>query len=108
MYVASTPFFDNAVTGAVAVKATRGMIHGLRLVNTTAAVAYLQVFDKPAADVVLGTTAPKFAVRLGANEAILWPIEMAIDVGGTGISVAGTTTPTGNTTAAISVLLLVE
>lgn len=107
MFVGHKSFWNNAVTTAVAVKAAGGKLSALRLVNTTAAVAYLQCFDALAADVVLGTTTPTFAVRLAANESLVFtptvPIEFL-----TGLVIAGTTTATGSTGAAISVLAVYE
>ncbi len=95
------PFFNDAVAGTVVdVKTTAGWLLGLSLVNTTGDDAYLQVFNKPAADVVIGTTAAAFCLRVpaGAGAAMSVPLEL----GGTGISIAGTTTATGSTGAAIS------
>lgn len=105
----SQPFFNDAVGSTVVnIKASgQTLLGGLKLVNTTAAAAYLQFFDMPAASVVLGTTAPKWVVRLGANETtnpsdITPPIAFSGVTGG-GLSCAGTTTPGGNTQALISV-----
>lgn len=103
MLSSALSFFNNAVAGAaVQVKAAAGTLYGLKLVNTTAAAAYLQVFGKLAADVVLGTDVPLFAIRLAASESIFIPMP-GVDVDGVGISLAGCTTPTGATGAAISV-----
>lgn len=102
------PFFNDAVAGAVVqVKATAGQIFNAHLLNTTAAAAFLQVFFKPAASVTLGTTAPDYVVHLGANESqtINFPSEGLGLAAGTGISIAGTTTATGSTGAAISTSL---
>jgi hypothetical protein len=102
----SQPFFNDAVAGAaVNIKANgQALLCGLKLVNTTAAVAYLQFFDVPAASVVLGTTVPKFVMRLSANETTN-PSDLtpAIQFYGTGLSIAGTTTANGALGAAISV-----
>lgn len=104
------PFFNDAVAGTVVQVKGNGpaRLKALRLVNTTAAAAYLQVFDKMATAVTLGTTAPKFAVRLAANETLVLALLQYIEVGGTGLSLAGTTTPTGLTGAAVSVLASFE
>lgn len=110
------PFFNDAVAGtAVQVKATVGQIYSLSLTNTTAATAYLQVFCKPLASVTLGTTAPDFAIRLKTNAGagderdVVFPVgtcglSATGTPGGTGITLAGTTTATGSTGAAISVM----
>lgn len=108
------PFFNDAVTTAVQVKATQGQLYSLSLTNTTAATAYLQVFCKPSASVTLGTTVPDFAIRLKTNAGagderdVVYPLGAcsltAAGAGGTGITIAGTTTATGSTGAAISVM----
>lgn len=107
----SQPFFNDAVAGTVVNIKTNGqaLLCGLKLVNTTAAAAYLQFFDAPAASVVLGTTVPKWVIRLGANESTN-PSDLTPPVAflGTGLSCAGTTTPGGNTGAAISVSAWLE
>ena len=105
------PFFNDAVAGTVvAIKATQGGIYYLKLVNTTAAVAYLQIFFLPAASVTPGTTVPDWTLRLAANESVPIPElgglglnAITRGVPGTGLSAAGTTTATGLTGAAISV-----
>ncbi len=116
----ATPFANDAVTTVVQVKATQGVIFSLYAVNTTAATAYLQVFCKSSASVTLGTTVPDFFVRLPsttvsatlnggtANVPLSFPAGVCgllADgaTAGTGISVAGTTTATGATGAAVSV-----
>lgn len=104
------PFFNDAVGNTViAVKANGfAQIFMMKLVNTTAAAAYLQIFAKPAASVTLGTTVPDWVIRLGANETTN-PSDMSPPAmfNGTGLSIAGTTTPTGNTAAVISASLLI-
>lgn len=113
-YISAQPFFNDAVAATVVqVKKDAGQIFALRLVNTTAAVAYLQVFDQLAANVTLGTTAPKFVVRLAANESMTFPICVPLGIGqlqtsNPGISLAGTTSASGATPAAISVSALFE
>jgi hypothetical protein len=99
------PFFNDAVGGTVVNIKSNGFadLLSMKLVNTTAAVAYLQVFDAPAASVTLGTTVPKFVVRLAASETTN-PSEIGIlQFRGTGLSIAGTTTAGGSTGAVISV-----
>ena len=67
--------------------------------NNTASDNWVQVFFRPAGQVVLGTTPPDFTVLINANDsATLWfkdPIRQ-----GTGFSVAGTTTETGSSAPA--------
>jgi hypothetical protein len=113
-FVGALPFFSDAVGNTVVqVKAGAGQLLTLRLVNTTAQPAYLQVFDQLAADVNLGTTVPKWTVRLGANESVTVPLTMPLTVGSlsdpnAGISMAGTTQPQGTSAAAISVSALYQ
>lgn len=102
-----TPYFNDAVAGTVQqIKSTAGNIYFLNLLNTTAAAAYLQIFFLPSASVTVGTTTPNWTIRLAANERQI--IHLLIPTGstGTGLSVAGTTTATGSTGAAVSVSAL--
>ena len=102
------PFSNVAVTTVVQIKATRADLRSLSVSNNTAAAAFLQVFCKPSASVTLGTTAPDFVVQLKTNAGagderdIPFPIGVCY-VTGTGLSVAGTTTATGSSTASIQV-----
>lgn len=108
-FVGAQPFFNDAIAGTVVqVKAGVGFIYALKLLNKTAAVAYLQIFDLLAASVTIGTTPPKWTIPLAANESTTIPLPFPIELGRlndgiAGVSVAGTTTPTGSTGAAISV-----
>lgn len=108
-YGGAQPFFNDAVAGTVVqVKASTGQLYSLSLTNTTAATAYLQVFCKPSASVTLGTTVADFTFRLKTNAGAGDQRDMTFPVGigcsaGTGLSLAGTTTATGSTGAAISV-----
>jgi hypothetical protein len=107
-YQGSLPFCDDAVGGTVKTVKSGGaiLLFGLKLVNTTAAAAYLQMFALPAASVTLGTTPPYLFFRLGSNESIFIGMNEPITFNGAGMSVAGTTTPTGNSAAIISVTAL--
>jgi hypothetical protein len=114
LFVGAIPFSAEVVGAAVDVKPPRSdggtvitMLHGGKLLNKNAAVAYLQVFDKPAANVVLGTTAPKFYIPLGANEGMNLA-DVAVRFEGTGFSVAATTLPGNAVAAAISTTLFFE
>jgi hypothetical protein len=104
------PFFNDAVAGTPVLVKPMGAtsIYLMKLVNTTAATAYLQVFAVSQANVTLGTTVPYWVIRLTANESVTavlgGPIPALID--GAGLTIAGTTTPGGLTGAAISVSLL--
>lgn len=104
----SSAFFNDAVAGTVIAVKNQGptQITAVSLVNTTAAAAYLQIFNVPQSQVTLGTTIPAWTIRLLASAALTLPLDTPAALGGTGLSVAGTTTPTGSTGAAISVNLL--
>lgn len=104
------PYFNDAVAGTKA-EVTQGLnakLFSLHVRNTTAAIAYLQVFFALAAAVTVGTTVPDFVISLPTNAAsdFVKDLEFANGLGklGTsGITLAGTTTSTGATGAAISV-----
>ena len=67
--------------------------------NNDSATRWLQVFFRPASEVVLGTTAPDMTILVGASQSILGSLtddESNIRQG-TGLSVACTTTETGST-----------
>lgn len=107
-FVGTLPYFNDAVAGTKqTVKDAPAKLFGLKLVNTTAAAAYLQVFDKLAANVTVGTTTPTFCVRLAANESISIQFPDPVDFQ-LGLTVAGCTTATGLTGAAVSVLALYQ
>ena len=98
--------FSAAVSGtAVAVKTGRSRVYGWQVLNNTAAIAYVQVFNKALADVTLGTTAPDYVIPLAANG------ESNVSFGGigidhdTGITIAATTGRANSTGAACDVLM---
>ena len=102
------PFFNDSVTTPVDLGT--GRIWLLRLVNAVASDAYLQVFDVPAASVVLGTTKPVWVVRVKASSEATIPMAEPTDIAGPPaghMSIASTTTATGATTTALSVCALV-
>jgi hypothetical protein len=78
----------------------------LVILNTTVAVAYLQLFNKPASAVTLGSTAPTLSIGLPASSAMVFPVpESGLFMGGGGLCAAGTTTRTGSTGAALDINL---
>lgn len=88
------------VTGPTVLKA-------LHLLNTTAAVAYFQIFFRTSGDVTVGTTVPHLSLGLAASAQLTLPIpERGIRMGGNGLTVAGTTTREGSTGAAIDYNLI--
>lgn len=99
--------FSAAVTTAVMVKpVTAGAltVSKLVLLNTTAAIAYVQFFDaKTVGAVTLGTTAPSWVIGLPANSTTGAGLAL-VDLDTLhylGLVMACTTTPTGNSTASV-------
>lgn len=95
------------VTGSVgatatAIKASAGQLYGYHLFNTTAAVAYVQIFNVAAASVTLGTTAPTFSIGIPASGGVTVNFDKGIAFG-TAISFACTTTRTGSSGATCDV-----
>lgn len=95
------------VTGSVgatatAIKASAGQLYGYHLFNTTAAVAYVQIFNVASGSVTVGTTAPTMSVGIPASGGVTvnWDKGIAF---GTAISFACTTTRTGSTGATCDV-----
>lgn len=79
----------------------------MELANTTAAIAYVQIFWKAVADVTLGTTVPDVVIALPASGGCVLPFEgEGWRTAGNGPwCLAGTTTRTGNTEALVSVTI---
>lgn len=104
------PYFNDAVAGTKQ-EVSQGqntVLYSLHLMNGTAATAYLQIFFKKAADVTVGTTVADFTIAIPTNAATDFVQELAFPAGvgvagSTGLTLAGTTTATGSTGAAISV-----
>jgi len=97
--------FHAAVTTAAQVSAVPIDIGSYHILNLTAAVAYIQVFYKLAANVTLGTTVADFHIPLPASGGA------TLNFGGSGwrtrgpLTLASTTDTTGSTTAASFVSL---
>lgn len=96
------PYFNNALSAAAAVvKATAGVLYAAEVSNPNTADVFLQIFNVPAASVNLGTTVPVWSLLVPAGVGALNRSAMdkmwltGLKLGGTGISVAATTTPTG-------------
>jgi hypothetical protein len=102
--------FSGQVTTAVQVSAVPVDIGAYQILNTTAAIAYVQVFYRLAADVTLGTTAPDVAIPLPASGGATlnfsgsgWRTRGR--AGSNGLTIASTTSPTNATTALSHVVL---
>lgn len=66
---AATPVSKPALTNAaVAIKAGPGKIVGGDFFNASNATVYIQIFDKKAADVVLGTDVPILAIGIPTGQ----------------------------------------
>ena len=75
---------------------------GYLLHNHDAAIVYVQVFFKPAVEVILGTDAPDMTIMIGSEESIAWDFYRPI-ICPRGISMAATTTEVGTTSVTLSV-----
>lgn len=82
-------------------------IGSIILYNTTAAVAYLQIFCTPAASVTVGTTAPNWVIPMPATGGLTLTFPDGWSLGGTGLTIAATTTRTGSTGATTDVFFTV-
>lgn len=80
------------------------LIDGIYVLNETAADAYLQFFNKLAADVTVGSTVPDFVVAIGINAKSDITFRKPISFG-IGLVVASTT-ERGNNTGAVCETLL--
>lgn len=95
------------VTGSVgatptAIKAAAGQLYGYHLFNTTAAVAYVQIFNVAHGSVTLGTTAPTLSIGIPASGGVTVNFDKGIAFD-TAISFGCTTTRTGSTGATCDV-----
>jgi hypothetical protein len=87
---------------ATAIKASAGQLYGYHLFNTTAAVAYVQIFNVASGSVTLGTTAPTLSIGIPASGGVTVNFDKGIAFS-TAISFACTTTRTGLTGATCDV-----
>lgn len=88
---------------ATTVNGFRLKIGALNLFNNNAVVGWLQIFKKPASGVTLGTTAPDVSIPLTASGELTWSFgDKGWNLGGTGLSVAATTTRTGAVAGSIA------
>lgn len=93
---------------AVAFEVTSGSanVQFMVLYNTTGSVAYLQIFALPSSGVTVGTTTPDYVVPVAASSHLTVPIpNNGWFLGGTGFTIASTTTRGGSTNAAMDVLI---
>jgi hypothetical protein len=94
---------DENGANVTAGRATVGKIYAA---NTSGAAAFVQIFDRAVADVVLGTTVPRYVFPLAATTG---HFELNFDYPGeffeTRLSAFSTTTAEGNTGSADGVFL---
>lgn len=102
------PLYSGQVSGTVVQVSNQSTYVGqLVLGNTTAAVAYLQVFWAPSGSVTLGTTAPDLVFLIPASSGAVIPFgKEGLKTRGTAWSIACTTTRSGSTGAAVEVAIL--
>ena len=101
-------YFSASNAGAkTSVGANAASLFGWQLLNTTGAVAYVQIFDKVSANVTVGTTAPDLVIGLAANGQIHAQFIQGIPFV-SGITIACTTTRNGATGAAVECLFLYD
>jgi hypothetical protein len=94
----------SASVGAVATeaKAGPGQMYGMTLGNSNATPVYVQMFDALAANVILGTTAPKYSFLVPAGGTLARDFSNGVEFSNA-ITFACTSTRTGNVAAANSV-----
>jgi hypothetical protein len=101
------PFSASVTATKQQVKATAGNVYGWQVINNTAALAYVQVFNLASASVTVGTTVPDYVIACpgnsttGAGNSIFLDLAISHTVG---ITIAATTSRTGSTGATCDVL----
>ena len=84
-------------------KAAAGVLHGVQVVNASAAAAFVQIFDALAANVVLGTTTPDKEIEVAAGATVYLPLPAGGVTFGNAISAAATTAEKGSIGSAAGV-----
>ena len=97
------PFSASVNATKQQVKGSAGQVYGWQILNTTSAIAYVQVFDKTSANVTVGTTAPDYVIPLPPNSGATLGIGQGV-AHANGITIACTTTRTGSTGAVCDVV----
>lgn len=105
----SLPFSAQVNATKATVGALPGTVTGWHIVNTTAAIAYVQVFNALAANVTVGTTTPDYVIPVPASGGAVDILLQGRMIGHSiGCVIACTTTRTGSTNAACDVLMWYE
>ena len=92
----STATTRTLTTTVQSVKTTQAKFYGYKIENPNTGVAWVQVFYRPNTEVILGTTAPDFTIKVGDNGNAAWDFNWPIDAP-LGLSIAATTEETGST-----------
>ncbi len=95
---------DGTAEGVEVTDFSNVLIYTIAYSNFSGADAYLQIFDADADDVTVGTTEADFVIVLSDNEALSIPFETPIQFT-TGLTIASTTTATGNAPATSSTVM---
>lgn len=109
--MASQNTFSKQVTNVLSVVSeTPVEAHFAVLVNTTAAIAYLQIFTQLYSGVTVGTTVPTYVIPVAANGSVILGMGGSNNsagwrLGGQSCSVAATTTRGGAVSAPIDTLI---
>ncbi len=74
-------------------------LRSIELLNKEVAVSYFQVFNLPSASVTVGTTAPLFSMAVPASAGLTLSFGDGQILGGSGLTIASTTTRAGSSTA---------
>lgn len=102
------PISNAGVTAKTTVKATQCMVHGLVVVNQTAAEAFLQVFDALLANVTLGVTVPDYFVPIPASGGVVIPLSNAGFQHFIGVVIGCTTGASNGVGAACDVTMFIK
>jgi hypothetical protein len=95
-----TPIVLTSITNtAQAVSSSAGRLGVVHCFNPNANVTYLQVYNVASGSVTVGTTVPAWVVPISSSttDGMTLAHSAGIKLGGSAISVAATTTPTGGT-----------
>jgi len=93
---ATTPYFDSdGDNTAQALNASATKLYKLSVQNPNASIAFVQIFNAAAGDVIVGTTTPDYVIPVLGNSATVEDFVAPLDLG-TAATYACTTTATGN------------
>ena len=90
--------YSNSITATVVnVDTTSCRFCWFDIGNVNATVVYVQIFNRPAANVTLGTTAPLLSIEVPATSGRVVSSGILMNFGGDGFSIATTTLRAGLT-----------